>query len=534
MLLFVLSPGLIGGLVLPIMGAVPDGAVVLFSGLGPRNVAQGQLKVGVGTLAGSTVMLLTMPWALSIWGGRVDVKDNKAQYTARPKLSNKWSLTQSGVQPNAGVSLNAKVMMVTALAYLIIQGPAFAVPASDSADEAADKERTWALVGLIATALLFLAYSVWQVKSSSSEEQQAARMEAVRKEMFDKNVSVSVVSMLSSVVETADDSASVHHLHTQLLSGQGSVVSSADRERVRPVLTKLYHDYDIDMSNSLDKIELRFLLRDALKAKSMSEVPAEDVADLMARFDKDQDGSISYTEFEDMFFYWLQVMLAGKVQPAGAAAPGINATGSLPLSKRSHSTRRARAAEYHADRAAVAELEGDDEEDDEEEEVAHLSRGQIFGRSFALMAAGLALVMLFSDPAVDVLSAMGDRWGISPFYVSFVVTPFISNASELISSLVFSAKKTKDSISMTFSALLGAATMNNTFCLAIFLALVYVQRLAWEFKAEVLCILLVELIMGVVAMRRGVHPSWSAIVIALLFPLSLGFVALLENVAGLD
>lgn len=44
-----LNPGLIGGLVLPIMGAVPDGAIVLFSGLGAN--AQEQLKVGVGTLA---------------------------------------------------------------------------------------------------------------------------------------------------------------------------------------------------------------------------------------------------------------------------------------------------------------------------------------------------------------------------------------------------------------------------------------------------------------------------------------------------
>lgn len=52
----VLSPGLIGGLVLPVMGAIPDGAMVLFSGLGAH--AQTQLKVGVGTLA---VRWLT-PW----------------------------------------------------------------------------------------------------------------------------------------------------------------------------------------------------------------------------------------------------------------------------------------------------------------------------------------------------------------------------------------------------------------------------------------------------------------------------------------
>eukprot|EP00438_Fugacium_kawagutii_P009555 Skav227896 [mRNA] locus=scaffold1951:174086:176752:- [translate_table: standard] len=50
----------VGSVVLPILGAVPDGMMVLFSGLGPD--AQNQVSVGVGALAGSTVMLLTLPW----------------------------------------------------------------------------------------------------------------------------------------------------------------------------------------------------------------------------------------------------------------------------------------------------------------------------------------------------------------------------------------------------------------------------------------------------------------------------------------
>ena len=54
--------GLVGSVVLPVLGAVPDGAIVLFSGLG--DDAQEQLSVGVGALAGSTIMLLTIPW----WG----------------------------------------------------------------------------------------------------------------------------------------------------------------------------------------------------------------------------------------------------------------------------------------------------------------------------------------------------------------------------------------------------------------------------------------------------------------------------------
>lgn len=40
------------------------------------------------------------------------------------------------------------------------------------------------------------------------------------------------------------------------------------------------------------------------------------------------------------------------------------------------------------------------------------------------------------------------------FYLSFVITPICSNASELMSSLVFAAKKTQTASSLTFSQVL--------------------------------------------------------------------------------
>lgn len=63
--------GVVGSVVLPVLGAVPDGAIVLFSGMGEN--AQEELTIGVGALAGSTIFLLTIPWALCILGGRVHI-----------------------------------------------------------------------------------------------------------------------------------------------------------------------------------------------------------------------------------------------------------------------------------------------------------------------------------------------------------------------------------------------------------------------------------------------------------------------------
>ena len=39
-----------------------------------------QVSVGVGALAGSTIMLLTLPWFLAVLGGRVDIVNGRPNY----------------------------------------------------------------------------------------------------------------------------------------------------------------------------------------------------------------------------------------------------------------------------------------------------------------------------------------------------------------------------------------------------------------------------------------------------------------------
>ncbi|CAD7702344.1 unnamed protein product, partial [Ostreobium quekettii] len=74
MLLEVFPPGIIGGILLPILGALPDCLIIVVSGMGPVEEAKEQVKVGLGTLAGSTVMLLTIAWGGSVLLGRCDLE----------------------------------------------------------------------------------------------------------------------------------------------------------------------------------------------------------------------------------------------------------------------------------------------------------------------------------------------------------------------------------------------------------------------------------------------------------------------------
>lgn len=142
------------------------------------------------------------------------------------------------------------------------------------------------------------------------------------------------------------------------------------------------------------------------------------------------------------------------------------------------------------------------------------------------------MVLLFSDPAVDVLNEIGVRTGISSFYISFVLAPLASNASELVATYKYASKKTASSIVIALSLLEGAGIMNNTFCLGIFYMLIWMQHLVWQFSAEIIVILIVEVIMSFLAMKH-VHTMIDAGLILALYPLSLMFVWFMNNIVGM-
>jgi len=168
------------------------------------------------------------------------------------------------------------------------------------------------------------------------------------------------------------------------------------------------------------------------------------------------------------------------------------------------------------------------EMDEDEDHFLELSDSQLIMHALIELAIGTLLVIIFSDPMVDTIDEFSDVINVNAFYVSFIVTPLASNASEIYASLVFAQKKTTEGVSMGFSALYGAACMNNTFVLGIFCCLVYFKDLEWTFVAETLVILLVIWIVGLNGMRSTVT-VWQGIPVLCLFPLSIVLVAVLDT-----
>ena len=182
--------------------------------------------------------------------------------------------------------------------------------------------------------------------------------------------------------------------------------------------------------------------------------------------------------------------------------------------------------------AVSDEGEGEDEsdiEEDESEEVPDdlrdLTREQqqraIKLRAAWMMSLGVFIIILFSDPMCDCLAELGERVHVPGFYVAFLLAPLAANASELMAAVNYATKKTPSSITISITSLEGSGTMNNTFCLLIFLVLIFAKDLLWQFSAETISILVVELVVSLMALKK-VHRGIDAIIVLSLYPLAMG------------
>lgn len=237
---------------------------------------------------------------------------------------------------------------------------------------------------------------------------------------------------------------------------------------------------------------------------------------LFARYDTDNSGHISLDEFIGLAYALI------KAQDAG------NTDGDSIGSARQSAVTRATLA-----RNALGD--GDDEKGEEEEVPAEFfdlspdeQQAAIKKKAFIMLGLGTFLVMLFSDPMVDVMQEIANRIHMSAFYVSFCLAPLASNASELLSSMYYASKKTRKTITVSLSTLCGAASLNNTFCLSIFFFLIYFRGLAWQYTAETLSIVVVEIILGLFVQKKKLTLIEGAFILSI-FPLSLVLVATMEH-----
>jgi len=425
-------------------------------------------------------MLLTLPWFLAIMSGSVPIKDGKAKYGKSTEgLTGEEPL---GVEYQSDLPAAAKIMIGTTLLYLIIQIPA-TMQEGDTSDtsEQANNENFYALVGLIACSASFVGYLWKSVLAANGDKELEAIIDAI------KGGKISITAALQFAKES-----SKKDLHA----------SDASEARLKKIIRPFFAQFDKDKSGNLDITEFHQLLLELGE-----KVQPQKVLTMFKEYDADNSGTLQFGEIIDFLSKYLLEVLQ---DPPPASL----------------------------DDKYCPAYEEDEEEEEMPEDLADLSPEEqlrrVLFRSIWMMGLGTGMVLIFSDPMVDVLSEWGVRTGIPAFYISFVLAPLASNASELLSAYTYAAKKSSKSITTALSTLIGAAIMNNTFCLAIFFALIYFKKLAWQFSAETIAIILIQWVIGLMTMSKTFQTKADAALIMACYPGCLLIVWALENLVGLD
>ncbi|KAI7754655.1 hypothetical protein M8C21_030934 [Ambrosia artemisiifolia] len=244
LMLEILGPGIVGGLFLPILGALPDAMLILVSGLsGSPETAQDQVSVGMGLLAGSTVMLLTVIWGACIIIGKCDIQDSIAIDNQDTKGFN---LVGSGVSTDIWTSYSAMIMAVSVLPFIVVQFPQIFHSTSG--------RHLAVLIGLIVSISLLIAYCVYQVYQPNLQKRR---------------------------------------------------IAFAKHKHVRSGILRLFNSVDVNGDGHLSLVELRALVVGMqLNAINLNEDDAIDK--VMKEFDTSGDEQVDFQEFVTGIANWLE------------------------------------------------------------------------------------------------------------------------------------------------------------------------------------------------------------------------------------
>ncbi|KAM7251565.1 hypothetical protein ACFE04_023448 [Oxalis oulophora] len=481
LLLEILGPGLVGGLFLPMLGALPDAMLILVSGIsGTKETAQSQVSVGMGLLAGSTVMLITIIWGSCVIVGKCDLGESKAIDGQDTKgfsllVLRSSSIAGSGVSNDIWTCYAARIMVISIIPFLVVQ-----IPQTLHSDSG---RRLAILIALIVSVVMLISYCVYQVMQPWVQSRRIA---------YSKHKHV-----MSGVLQ---------HLRKHAL---GRLIND-DGEPNKEVIKKLFASIDVNGDGYLSSGELKALLV-GIQFQEM-DLDKENAAEEVLRdFDVTRDGRIEEYEFVNGVTKWLI-----QAKQAGGASNQPGQTQKY-------------IDYFHKETKREHDLLG---EEGEEGGGGVENPRRTTLKAVMMLLLGTVVAAAFADPLVDAVDSFSDATSIPSFFISFIVLPMATNSSEAVSAIIFSSRKKIRTASLTFSELYGAVTMNNVLCLAVFLALVYFRGLKWDFSAEVLVILIVCVVMGTFASFRTTFPVWTCFLAYALYPFSIALVYVLDYILG--
>ncbi|KAJ0522685.1 putative EF-hand domain pair protein CML [Helianthus annuus] len=271
----ILGPGIFGASAFHVLGFLPESLILLTSGLSnTKDVAQEYVLTGVGLLAGSTILLLTLIWGTCVIIGSRKFDGESSSSSSVNSIQNPYEkalslLTETGVNTDQETSWAAKLMILSVFPFTLLLIPElFGVDSSQG---------YIFVIALPVSVMFLLTYFIYQVLEPSIQKR---RLSYVKHEHL-------VVDILKHLQE---------HTTEKLLTEDGS----ANLAAIKSFFTKIDQDGDSYISFS----ELKELLQD-IKFRQLSWNKDKTMEEILKEFDKDSDCKVSMEEFVDRFTKWL-------------------------------------------------------------------------------------------------------------------------------------------------------------------------------------------------------------------------------------
>nr|GME18494.1 sodium/calcium exchanger NCL2-like [Ipomoea batatas] len=275
----ILGPGVFGASAFQILGFLPETLILLASGLlNSEEVAQEYVLTGVGLLAGTTILLLTIIWGTCVLVGNQELRNDTQ---SQPPLSNSEDqkthleafLSRSkgpGVVTDLETCKTARIMVSSVIPLaimLILRFPSYF----------SSWEQLTILICLVVSVVFLLLYFFYQICQPWIQKR---RLEYVKHEHL-------VVDILK-------------HLQNQAI---GKLLTEDGTLNV-PAIKKLFDEIDQDNDSFISVLELKELLN-KIRSRKLREDKDQITEEIWGDLDHDSDGKITLEEFMEGFEKWI-------------------------------------------------------------------------------------------------------------------------------------------------------------------------------------------------------------------------------------
>ncbi|RDY04255.1 Sodium/calcium exchanger NCL2, partial [Mucuna pruriens] len=267
----ILGPGIFGASAFHILGALPESLIFLVSGLvSNEEAAQEYAFSGVGLLAGSSILLLTVVWGSCVIAGSQEFDEHDSPASISSHKSLKALFTGSGITTDLETSYSARIMVCSVIPLAIMQIP-------NLFQFSSGLRSVTLVIALLITFIFLLLYFAYQIFEPWVQKR---RLEYVKHDHL-------ILKILQHVQKNTLQ---------RILTKNGSPNVSAIR--------RLYREIDQDGSSGISASDVKdLLLKNKVTETNIDE--EKEIKEVLKVFDLDGDQKINKEEFVSGFTKWL-------------------------------------------------------------------------------------------------------------------------------------------------------------------------------------------------------------------------------------